>query len=158
MNKPLKIALITLAAVVGIPFLLFCGYTFLFADFFSGPSKKECVKIAQEFLGYKLGKEYEILDYDAKSYHPDQPLSFSIKLPTEKFQKVIEFCESEAKKELGDTRDKDGEYDVITSPIHRTSYGYTKDKEVINGDYRVYFERIDVDIDEGLITFGGSGY
>lgn len=158
MNKPFKISLITIAVLIGLLTLGLLCDSFLFADFFSGPTEKECVKKTEEFLGYKIGKEYEILDYDAKSYHPDQPLSFSIKLPTEKFQKVIEFCESEAKKELGDTRDKDGEYDVITSPIHRTSYGYTKDKEVINGDYRVYFERIDVDIDEGLITFGGSGY
>ena len=59
MNNPLRITLITLAAVVGIPFLLFCGYTFLSAGFFSGPSEKECVKIAERFLGCKLGNQQE---------------------------------------------------------------------------------------------------
>lgn len=59
MNNPLRITRITLAAVVGIPFLLFCGYTFLSAGFFSGPSEKECVKIAERFLGCKLGNQQE---------------------------------------------------------------------------------------------------
>lgn len=65
MKRPIRITLITIAVMVGLPFLLLCGYAFLPADFFSGPSEKDCIKTAERFLGCKLGKDYEILEYDS---------------------------------------------------------------------------------------------
>ena len=158
MNKSLKITLITLAVIIGIPMLLFTGYIFLMADFFSGPSEKQCVKITEEFLGCKLGRHYEILDYDADSSHPDRQLNFSVKVPSDKFHEVVEYCEKEAAKESEPVKTKEGKYDIITSPIHRGYRGFEKTEEVLWGENRVHYQRLDVILDEGMIEFVGMNY
>lgn len=158
MNKPLKITLITLAIIVGVPLFVLCGYAFFFADFFSSPSEKECVKTAEQFLGCRLGRNYEIMDYDADFSHPDRQLNFSIKLPPNRFQKVMAFCEKEVKKEAGVIQARDGKYDVITSPIYQTNNGFMKTEEVLWGEDRVHFQRLDVLLDEGIIEFVGMSY
>lgn len=46
MNEHLKRILITLAVIIGLlPIGLFLGSIFMYADFFSNPSEKECIKI-----------------------------------------------------------------------------------------------------------------
>jgi len=158
MNKPLKITLITLAVIIGIPFLVLCGYTFLFADFFSGPSEKECVKTAESFLGCKFGKKYEILDYDADFSHPDRTLNFSIKLPAERFKEVVEYCEQEiATKEQVTTRIEENGYTYIES-ISRDEWGFEKSQEVLSGQNRVHYQALHVILNEELITFDGMDY
>lgn len=159
MKKPLKITLIILAVVIGLlPLGLFFGYVFLFADFFSGPSEKECVRTAEKFLGHKIGRTYELMDYDADFSHPDRQLNFSIKIPTEKFQEIVAYCEKEAAKESEPVRTKDGKYDIITSPIRRSEWGFEKTEEVLLGENRVHYQRLDVILNEGLIEFDGMDY
>ena len=158
MNKPLKITLLTLAVVVGIPFLVFCGYTFLFADFFSGPSEKECVKTAEEFLGYKLGKKYEILDYDADFSHPDRMLNFSVKVPSDKFKEVVEYCEKElaGRSDITSRTEEDG-YTYIES-FFQDEWGFQKSLQVLSGEDRVHYQALHVILNEELITFDGMNY
>ena len=158
MKRSIKITLITIAVMVGLPFLLFCGYVFLFADFFSGPSEKECVKITERFLGCKLGKDYEIIEYDVDYSHPDRPLSISIKLPPQRFQKVVEFCNSEAIKYQDKTIKKDGEHDVYTQPIHKTTAGYEKFEEVRWQGDRVHLKSLDILVDERIVAFTWMDY
>ena len=158
MNKPLKITLITLAVIIGIPFFVLCGYTFLFADFFSAPSEKECVKTAESFLGCKFGKKYEILDYDADFSHPDRILNFSVKLPSDKFNEVVEFCEQEIanRQEKTDRTVKDG-YTFIES-FSRDEWGFEKSQPVLSGDNQVHYQALHVILNEELITFDGMDY
>ena len=130
----------------------------MFADFFSGPSEKECVKTVEQFLGYKLGRKYEILDYDADFSHPDRQLNFSIKLPVDRFQAVVAYCEEEVKKEVEEIQTKDGKYDVLTSPIIQTARGFTKTEEILWGEDRVHFQRLDVILEDGIIEFVGMEY
>ena len=159
MNKPLKITLITLTIVAGLVVLLlpFCDL-FLIADFFSGPNEKECVKIAERFLGCKLGKDYEILEYDVDFSHPDRPLSISIKLPLQRFQKVADFCKNEASKGQEKIIKKDGEHDTITEPLHKTKEGYQKFEEVLWQGDRVHYKSLDVILDERIVTFSWMDY
>ena len=158
MNKVLKYTLIAIVSLIGLYLLCLSIHVFLFADFFSGPKEKECVKTAEQFLGYRLGKKYEIMDYDADFSHPDRPLNFSIKLPADRFQAVVAFCEKEVKKEAGVIQARDGKYDVITSPIYQTNNGFKKTEEVLWGEERVHFQRLDVILDEGIIEFVGMSY
>lgn len=154
MNRPLKITLITLAVIVGLVVLVLpFSSLFLIADFFSGPSEKECVKIAERFLGCKLGKDYEILEYDVDYSHPDRPLSISIKLPPQRYEKVAAFCEDEASKGLDRIREKDGEHDIITTPLHKTMEGYQKFEEVLWLGDRVHYKSLYVIPDERIVSF-----
>ena len=158
MNKPLKITLITLAVVVGIPFLVFCGYTFLFADFYSNPSEKECINMAEEFLGCKIGKDYQFLDYNADYSHPDRPLSFFVNIPTEDFIAVRDFCYDEAEKKDGikDTTEKKGRLYIET--FSRTHEGFQKEQEVLYGDNRVHYQVLDVLLDLESISYSSMDY
>ena len=102
MNKQFKGILIIVAVFVGLLTIgLFLGSAFMFADFFFNPSEKECVKMAERFLGCKLGKHYQFLEYDADYSHPDRPLSFFVNIPTEDFRAIIDFCYEEAEKKDG---------------------------------------------------------
>ena len=99
MNKQFKRILIILAVFVSLLSIrLFLGSVFMYADFYSNPSEKECVRMAEKFLGCKLGKHYQFLDYDADYSHPDRPLSFFVNIPTENFRAIIDFCYEEAEK------------------------------------------------------------
>lgn len=98
------------------------------------------------------------MDYDADFSHPDRLLNFSIKLPTDRFQAVVAFCEKEVKKEAGVIQAGDGKYDVITSPIYQTNNGFKKTEEVLWGEERVHFQRLVVILDEGIIEFVGMSY
>lgn len=158
MNKPLKIALITLSLIIGIPVLLLSGYVFLMADFFSGPNEKTCVKMTERFLGCKLGKDYEFLEYDVDFSHPDRPLSFSIKLPSQRFQKVIDFCKEEASKGQNKIIQKDGDHDTYTQPIHKTVEGYQKFEEVRWQGDRVHYKSLDIIVDERIVVFSWMDY
>lgn len=158
MNIILKHTLVAIAILGGLLLICLGIRTFLFADFFSGPSERECVKTAEQFLGYKLGRKYELLDYDADFSHPDRQLNFSIKIPEEKFQEIVAYCEREAAKESEPSITKDGKYDIITSPIQRGYRGFEKTEEVLWGEDRVHYQRIDVILDEGIIEFVGMSY
>ena len=158
MNKVLKHTLVAIVSLIGLYLLCLGIRVFLFADFFSGPKEKECVKTAEQFLGYRLGKEYEIMDYDADFSHPDRQLNFSVKVPSDKFHEVVEYCEKEAAKESESVKTKEGKYDIITSPIHRGYRGFEKTEEVLCGEDRVHYQRLDVILDEGIIEFVGMNY
>ena len=99
MYKVLKHTLVAIVSLIGLYLLCLGVRGFLFADFFSGPSEKECIKTVEQFLGYKLGRKYEFLDYDADFSHPDRQLNFSIKIPSKKFKEIVGYCEREASKE-----------------------------------------------------------
>ena len=159
MKKPVKISIITLAVIIGlVPVVLFFGHVFLIADFFSGPSEKECFKTAEEFLGYKLGKIYEILDYDADFSHPDRQLNFSIKVPSYKFNEVVEYCERElAGKEKAMNRTEEDGYIYIES-LCRDEWGFQKSLQVLSGEDRVHYQALHVILGEELITFDGMDY
>ena len=159
MNKPIKKALITLTVLVGLVVLLlpFCNL-FLIADFFSEPSEKGCVKTAERFLGCKLGKDYEILEYDVDFSHPDRPLSFSLRLPPHRFQKVVDFCNSEASKGQNKIIQKDGDHDTYTQPIHKTVEGYQKFEEVRWQGDRVHYKSLDIIVDERIVVFSWMDY
>ncbi len=158
MNKVLKHTLVAIVSLTGLYLLCLGVRVFLFTDFFSGPSKKECVKTAEQFLGYKLGRKYEFLDYDADFSHPDRQLNFSVKVPSEKFYEVVKYCEKETAKESEPSKTKDGKYDIITSPIRRGYRGFEKTEEVLWGEDRVHFQRLDVILEEGIIEFVGMDY
>lgn len=158
MNKPLKITLIILAVVVGLPFLVFCGYTFLFADFYSNPSEKECIKIAEEFLGCKLGKHYQLLDYDADYSHPDRPLSFFVNIPTEDFIAVRDFCYEEAEKNDGKQIKTERKGYTYIETFLRTQQGFQKRQEVLSGDNRVHYQVLDVLLDLESISYTSMDY
>ena len=158
MNKPLKITLITLAVVVGIPLLVFCGYSFLFADFFSNPSEKECIKIAEEFLGCKLGKHYQFLDYNADYSHPDRPLSFFVNIPTEDFIAVRDFCYEEAEKNDGKQIKAERKGYTYIETFLQTQQGFQKRQEVLSGDNRVHYQVLDVLLDQESISYSSMDY
>ena len=158
MNRQIKIALLSIAVMVGIPLILLCGYVFLFADFYSAPSEEECIKMAERFLDYKLGKDYEILEYDVDFSHPDRPLSFSIKLPSQRFQKVIDFCKEEASKGQNKIIQKDGNHDTYTQPIHKTVEGYQKFEEVRWQGDRVHYKSLDILVGERIVVFSWMDY
>ena len=50
MNKPIKITLITIAVMIGLPFLLLCGYVFFFSDFFAGSASAGYAAMAVSLL------------------------------------------------------------------------------------------------------------
>ena len=153
MNKPIEITLIAIAVMVGLPFLLLCGYAFLPEDFFSGPSEKDCIKTAERFLGCKLGKDYEILEYDVDFSHPDRPLSFSLRLPPQRFQKVVDFCKREASKYQDKIIKKDGDHAIYTQPIHKTAEGFQKFEEVRWQGDQVFFQTLDIRVDERIVAY-----
>jgi hypothetical protein len=158
MNKSFKITLITLMVILGVPFLVLCGYSFLFADFFSGPSEKQCVKTVEEFLGYKLGRTYEILDYDADYSHPDRQLSFEVKLPPAKFEDVVEFCEKEVDaREEKTTWTEEAGYTYIET-FSQDGSGYIKSLQVLYGQDRVHYQALKVNIDSNTISFDGMDH
>ena len=158
MNKPFKITLITLSFIIGIPVLLLTGYVFLMADFFSSPNEKTCVKMAEKFLGCKLGKDYELLEYDIDFSHPDRPLSLSIKLSPQRFQRVIDYCNKVASK--GQTRiiQEERDNEIITTPIHKTIQGFQKFEEKRWQGDRVHYKSLDVILDERIVAFSWMDY
>lgn len=158
MNRPIKITLITIVVMVGLSFLLFCGYALLFADFFSEPSEKDCIKTAERFLGCKLGKDYEIIEYDVDFSHPDRPLSFSLRIPPQRFQKVVDFCKSEASKYQDKIIKKDGDHATYTQPIHKTAEGFQKFEEVRWQGDRVFFQSLDIRVDERIVSYSWMDY
>ena len=158
MNKVPKHTLVAIVSLIGLYLLCLGVRGFLFADFFSGPSEKECIKTVEQFLGYKLGRKYEFLDYDADFSHPDRQLNFSIKIPSKKFKEIVGYREREASKESKPSKTKDGRYDIITSPIQRGYRGFEKTEEVLWGEDRVHFQRLDVILDESIIEFVGMEY
>lgn len=159
MKKNKKKNIIIISLLLLLPVMLFLGYTFLLADFFSGPSEQECVKMTERFLGCKLGRDYQIMEYDAKYYHPDRQLKFSIKLPEKRFQKVIEYCKKEMEVNDGlPKRTSDKNYTYIESFL-RTEQGFQKNLEILYLDnLRVRYQVINVILNEELIDFCGSNY
>ena len=159
MNKALKKKLIILAVILGLlPVGLYYGYVFMYADFFSNPSEKECIKIVEEFLGCKLGKHYQFLDYDADYSHPDRPLTFFVNIPTEDFIAVRDFCYEEAEKndrKLIKTERKG--YTYIETFL-RTQQGFQKRLEVLSGDNRIYYQVLDVLLDLESISYTSMDY
>ena len=158
MNKPIKITLITIAVMIGLLFLLLCGYVFFFSDFFSESNEKDCIKTAERFLGCKLGKDYEILEYDVDFSHPDRPLSFSLRLPSQRFQKVVDYCISEASKYQDKIIKKDGDHTTYTQPIHKTAEGYQKFEEVRWQGDRVFFQSLDIQVNERIVSYSWMDY
>ena len=155
MSKTFKNALITLA--VGIV-LLFCGHVFLSVDFFSGPNEKTCVKMAERFLGCKLGKDYDILEYDVDFSHPDRPVSISFKLPLLRFQKMVDFCKEEASKGQNKIIQQDGDNEIITIPLHKTEDGFEKFEEVRWQGDRVHYKSLVIILDERIVSFSWMDY
>ena len=159
MNKQFKGILIIVAVFVGLLTIgLFLGSAFMFADFFSNPSEKECVKMAEKFLGCKLGKHYQFLDYDADYSHPDRPLSFFVNIPTEDFRAIIDFCYEEAEKKDGirDTTQRKNLTYIET--FSRTHQGFQKEQEVLSGENRVHYQILEVILDLESISFTGMDY
>ena len=159
MNKQFKRILIILAVFVSLLSIrLFLGSVFMYADFYSNPSEKECVRMAEKFLGCKLGKHYQFLDYDADYCHPDRPLSFFVNIPTEEFRSIIDFCYEEAEK-------KDGRRDMTQrnrltyiETFTRTHQGFQKEQEVLFGENRVHYQILEVILDLESISFTGMDY
>lgn len=158
MNKPIIITLITIAVMIVLPFLLLYGYVFFFSDSFSEPNEKDYIKTAERFLGCKLGKDYEILEYDVDFSHPDRPLSFSLRLPPQRFQKVVDFCKREASKGQNKIIQKDGDHDTYTQPIHKTVEGYQKFEEVRWQGDRVHYKSLDILVGERIVVFSWMDY
>ncbi len=158
MKKTVRIALITSAVLGGLAVLAlpFCAIFFM-TDFFSGPSEKECIKIAEKFLGCKLGKHYQFLDYNANYSHPDRPLSFSVAIPTEDFRSVMDFCYEEAERNDRKQIRTEKEYTFIET-FSRTHKGYQKSQEVLLGDNRVHYQTLEVLLDQESISFTSSDY
>ena len=158
MNKVLKYIFIALLSLIGLIVVIWGIRVFLFADFFSGPKEKECVKIAEEFLGCKFGDYYQFLDYDADYSHPDRPLSFFINIPTEDFKAIINHCYDEAEKKdrIKDTTEKKG-YTFIET-FSRTSKGFQKEQEVLYGDNRVHYQILEIILDLESISFTSTNY
>lgn len=158
MNKAFKYIIIALITLIGLIVVIWGIRVFLFADFFSGPNEKTCVKMTERFLGCKLGKDYEILEYDVDFSHPDRPLSIAIKLPLQRFQKVADFCKDEASKGQDKTIKKDGDNDIITTHLHKTTEGYQKFEEVRWQGDRVHYKSLDVILDEKVVSFSWMDY
>ena len=159
MRKPVRIVLISSAVLAGLAVLAlpFCSIFFM-ADFFSGPSEKECIKIAEEFLGCRLGKHYQFLDYNADYSHPDRPLIFSVTIPTEDFRSVIDFCFDEAEKNDGKQIRTEKKGYTFIETFSRTPKGFQKSQEVLSGDNRVHYQTLEVLLDQESISFSGSDY
>lgn len=158
MNKALKYFFIALITLIGLIIVIWGIRVFLFVDFFSGPNEKTCVKMTERFLGCKLGKDYEILEYDVDFSHPDRPLSISIRLPIQRFQKVADFCKDEASKGQDKIIKKDGDNDIITTPLHKTTEGYQKFEEALWQGDRVHYKSLDVILDEKVVSFSWMDY
>lgn len=158
MKITIKCILIALVSLVGLIVVIGGICIFLIADYYSGPNEKECVKIAEKFLGCKFGDYYQFLDYDADYSHPDRPLSFFINIPTEDFRAVINHCYDEAEKKDGikDTTEKKG-YTYIET-FSRTSKGFQKEQEVLYGDIRVHYQILEVILDLESISFTSTNY
>ena len=158
MKKAIKYILITLVSLIGL-IVVFGGICiYLIADYFSGPNEKTCVQMTERFLGCKLGKDYEILEYDVDFSHPDRPLSISIKLPPQRFQKVVDFCKDEASKGQEIIRKKDGDYDINTESLHKTTEGYQKFEEIRWQGDRVQYKSLDVILNERIVAFSWMDY
>lgn len=157
MIKFLKISLITLSVSFALVILVFFGLVFSLAVFFSNPSERDCIKVAEEFLDFKLGKRYQTLDYDAKYYHPDRMLSFTLKLPDKKFMAIVKYCEEQVKKYPKAKIEHHEDYDSIVSFI-QTGNTFIKDQENVIGDCRLFYRRVSVLVDEQLITYSHSRY
>jgi hypothetical protein len=158
MKSVYKFSLIAILSLLGVLVLSFGVLVFLYSDFFSAPKEKECIRLAERFLGYKLGRDNEVLDYDADYSHPDRPLSFTIKIPNDRFQALVDYCRKEVALESESTRAKDGKYDIITSPINQSSRGYEKTKEVLWGEDRVHYQTIEIIPDKGTIEYVEMSY
>lgn len=158
MNKAFKYIIIALITLIGLIVVIWGIRVFLFADFFSGPNEKTCVKMTERFLGCKLGKDYEILEYDVDFSHPDRPLSIAIKLPLQRFQKVIDFCKEETSNGQNNIIQKDGDCETITTPLHKTTEGYEKFEEVRWQGDRVHYKSLDVIVDEKVVSFSWMDY
>ena len=89
--------------------------------------------MTEDFLGCKLGKHYEILDYDADYSHPDRMLSFSVKIPSDRFQKVLAFCEKEVEAKGGKSDITEEEKYTHIETFSRDELGFKKDYEVFKG-------------------------
>lgn len=155
MNKVLKHSLVAIVSLIGLYLLCLGIRVFLFADFFSGPSETECVKTAEQFLGYRLGRKYEIMDYDADFSHPDRQLNFSIKLPPEKFKEVIEYCEKEIKTRKEETTWTEKAGFMYIETFSRDGKGYWKSLQILSGQDRVHYQALHVIMDDNMITFDG---
>lgn len=158
MNKAIKFFFIALLSFIGLIVVIWGIRVFIFADFFSGTNEKTCIKMTERFLGCKLGKDYENLEYDVDFSHPDRLLSFSLRLPPQRFQKVVDFCNSEASKYQDKIIKKDGDYVTYTQPIHKTSEGYQKFEEVRWQGDRVHYESLDILVDERIVAFSWMDY
>lgn len=159
MNKQFKRILIILAVFVSLLSIrLFLGSVFMYADFYSNPSEKECVRMAEKFLGCKLGKHYQFLDYGADYCHPDRPLSFFVNIPTENFRAIIDFCYEEAEKKDGirDTTQRKSLTYIET--FSRTHQGFQKEQEVLSGENRVHYQILEVILDLESISYTGMDY
>lgn len=158
MNKAIKYFFIALLSFIGLIVVIWGIRVFIFADFFSGPNEKTCIIMTERFLGCKLGKDYEILEYDVDFSHPDRPLTFSLRLPPHRFQKVVDFCNSEASKGQNKIIQKDGDHDTYTQPIHKTVEGYQKFEEVRWQGDRVHYKSLDIIVDERIVVFSWMDY
>ena len=159
MNEHLKRILITLAVIIGLlPIGLFLGSIFMYADFFSNHSEKECIKIEEEFLGCELGEYYQFLDYDADYSHPDRSLSFFVNIPTEDFRAIIDFCYEEAEKKDGIKDTTERKSHTYIESFSRTIKGFQKEQEVLSGGNRVHYQILEVILDLESISFTGMDY
>ena len=136
----------------------------------SNPSHKECIRIAERFLGCNLGREYDFMEYKARYNHPDRPLHFVVKIPYKKFAKVVEYCDREANKHKKDTTTVDGDDYITESPISFVNYcwkrggptyGYMKSRRVEFGEpagLLLFSQSVFVDVVNRQIEYDHTGY
>ena len=136
----------------------------------SNPSHKECIRIAERFLGCNLGREYDFMEYKARYNHPDRPLHFVVKIPDDQFRKVVEYCDNEANMHKTEITTEDKNYYTMESPIYFVNKDYGQGK-IVRGFFKtrqveygepvgllVFGQSIFVDVDNKQIKYDHTGY
>jgi hypothetical protein len=151
---------IILTVIFIIIFIIILFIWFMFWAFrkgltdFTKPNKpSESIDKVKNFLGYDFGDEYSLIDHVSRNYHPDRPLTVTLKLSNEAFHKMLSYISNlDTTERLQNDEKNEVEYREVWI---KEENGYRKEYSASReqGKYVFFIAKLTVSIENLTINY-----